>query len=111
DSANDLYVADGTYVREFGAPISNGEQPTRTFGDGHGAPACAQGNEPPPDAQSLCFPNGLAVRATGTLYVADTYFSRVVRYDNPLSSDSSADQVFGQAGKFNTYDCAANVSA
>jgi sugar lactone lactonase YvrE len=49
-------------------------------------------------ANSLLLPNGLALDGSGNLYVADVGDSRVLEYDTPLSSGTTADRVFGQPG-------------
>ena len=38
--------------------------------------------------------------ASGNLYVADEGNSRVLEYNTPLSTDTTADLVFGQGGSF-----------
>jgi hypothetical protein len=45
------------------------------------------------------------VDGAGNLYVADVGNSRVLEYDSPLTTDTVADRVFGQAGSFTTGDC------
>ena len=57
------------------------------------------------DADSLCTPLGVAIDAVGNLYVADRGNSRVLEYNSPLSTDTTADTVFGQNGSFNTASC------
>jgi DNA-binding beta-propeller fold protein YncE len=47
-------------------------------------------------AASLYHPQVVAVDRLGTLYVADSGNNRVLVYDAPLASDTSADRVFGQ---------------
>jgi DNA-binding beta-propeller fold protein YncE len=57
-------------------------------------------------ATSLCSPEGVAVdEATGNLYVADTSNHRVLFYLSPFTTDTAADDVFGQYGSFNTNYC------
>lgn len=51
-------------------------------------------------ADSLNFPFALTVDAAGTLYVADTNNHRILRYTQPISSDRTADGVYGQSGSF-----------
>ena len=54
----------------------------------------------PPAANTLCFPNGVAVDPMGNLYVADLLNNRVLEYNQPFSSrklsDLTANLVFGQ---------------
>jgi len=47
-------------------------------------------------ATSLNYPVGVAVTATGDLYVADAGNARVIRFDDPLATDKVADFVLGQ---------------
>ena len=56
-------------------------------------------------AASLCFPQDVAVDATGNVYVADWANNRVLAYVTPLSTDAVADRVFGQGGDFTTNAC------
>jgi len=44
----------------------------------------------------LCRPSGVAVDESGSLYVADTNFHRVLAFDRPFETDTLADRVFGQ---------------
>jgi len=46
-------------------------------------------------AASLCFEHGVAIDASGRLYVADASNHRILEYDSPLTS-SVADRVIGQ---------------
>ena len=62
-------------------------------------------------ADSLCYPTGVAVDGAGNLYVAENghYLHdrvsnhRVLEYDTPLTSDTTADRVFGQGGSFSGF--------
>ncbi|HEX8441671.1 PKD domain-containing protein [Archangium sp.] len=47
-------------------------------------------------AGTLCYPRGVAVDASGNLYVADTNNNRVLVFDTPFASDAVADKVWGQ---------------
>jgi sugar lactone lactonase YvrE len=50
----------------------------------------------PPSADNLFNCIGIALDAFGNLYVADWQNHRVLRYDDPLHTDATADAVFGQ---------------
>jgi DNA-binding beta-propeller fold protein YncE len=61
-------------------------------------------------ARSLCLggfavAGGLAVDASGNLYVSDFANHRVLEYDSPFTTDTVADRVFGQRGSFSTGTC------
>jgi DNA-binding beta-propeller fold protein YncE len=55
-------------------------------------------------ARTICDPNGLAVDASGRLFVADTDGDRILRFSPPFSSDMAADLVIGQRS-FTTSIC------
>src|SRR5208282_3715094 len=57
------------------------------------------------NASSLCNPSGVAVDASGDLYVADNGNSRVLEYNTPLTTGASANMVFGQGGSFTSTGC------
>src|SRR5208283_658082 len=61
-------------------------------------------------ARSLNQPMGVAVDSKGNLYVADTANSRVLEYDRPFTSNTTADRVFGQSG-FTTGACNLGTSS
>jgi DNA-binding beta-propeller fold protein YncE len=61
-------------------------------------------------ARSLCFTNvfetgGLAVDGAGNVYVSDTFNHRVLEFDLPFTTDTVADEVFGQRGSFTSGEC------
>jgi sugar lactone lactonase YvrE len=117
---NRLYVADSGNSRVLGYKnvatfVSGGAadlvigQPDFLSGD------CNQNNANA-SSSSLCEPVGVAVDASGNLYIADYFNSRVLEYSNPFSACSgsfpcvggSAHLVFGQSGNFNTSTCDVN---
>jgi sugar lactone lactonase YvrE len=59
-------------------------------------------NKGGPSAISLHGPGGLVVDSQGNLYVSDTENHRILRFNNPPSNDTIADDVFGQGGNFST---------
>ena len=99
DTHGHLYVADfcNNRVLEFDTPLSN-TTPDRVFGQGGSFTTTAN---LPVTANSLYFPNGVALDAHGHLYVAEGGDNRVLEYDTPLSN-TTADHVFGQGGSFTT---------
>jgi sugar lactone lactonase YvrE len=62
-------------------------------------------NLSPIGAGSLCQPMGITLDAGGNLYVADNGDARVLEFDNPTTTDTAPDRVFGQSGKFTTNAC------
>lgn len=94
DDKGNLYVADfvNNRVLEFDSPFSTDAVADRVFGQPNfSSRLCSAAS-----ATSLCEPVGVAVDSVGNLYVADTFYHRVLEYDGPLS-DQTADRVFGQA--------------
>jgi sugar lactone lactonase YvrE len=106
DGAGNLYVADqsNSRVLEYDMPLGSGTTADRVFGQGGSfiTNTCNSGGV---SATSLCAPNGVAVDGSGNLYVADTNNNRVLEYDTPLGSGTTADRVFGQSGSFTTGTC------
>src|ERR1700733_2256892 len=56
-------------------------------------------------ADDLCDPTGVALDGSGDLYVADSGNQRVLKYNTPLTTDTTADTVFGQDGDFTSNNC------
>ena len=105
DASGNLYVSDfnNNRVLEYDDPFAACQsfpcvaRPAHlVFGqDGFTAGACNRGGAA--SADTLCNPQGLALDADGNLYVADQNNSRVLEYNLPLSTDTTADLVIGQA--------------
>ncbi len=97
DVSNNLYVADtsNSRVLEYNNPVANGTTADAVFGQGGSftTAACNQGAGP--TASSLCGPAGVAIDATGHLYISDRGNSRVLEYNTP---GTVAAKVFGQTG-------------
>jgi len=101
---DDVYVADSgnSRVLHYTAPVANKPFADLVFGqfgdftrraknnDGTGVNGCCA------SIDNLFNPIGLALDAAGNLYVADWNNHRVLRYDSPLTTDTTADAVFGQ---------------
>jgi sugar lactone lactonase YvrE len=118
DRDDNLYVADlGNHrVLLFKTPLRDGVA-DKVFGQADFRQGqCNRGNGPRPGAASLClgyedggFPStsfagsgGVAVDGQGNLFVADSLNHRVLIFKDASRSDSVADAVLGQDGKFNT---------
>ncbi len=97
DAGGNLYVADSQNHRVlvYAPPLSSGMAATWVFGQG-GSFTTALNNNGGLSANSLSTPTGVAVDALGNVYVADLGNHRVLQFDTPLASGSTADRVFGQ---------------
>jgi sugar lactone lactonase YvrE len=94
DGSGNLYVADdgNSRVLEFNTPLNN-ETADTVFGTcGNFTASSCTGISP----NNLSAPSGLAVDASDNLYVSDYADNRVLRYDTPLTTDTTADAVLGQ---------------
>ena len=72
---------------------------------------------PVPSADTLCYPNGVAVDSDGNVYVSDSGNGRLLEYDNPLAltpgtpgvpgsaADVTADLAFDENGSFTLRNC------
>lgn len=78
---------------------------TAPFKNNDGTGTCANPDERgcgPPSADNLFNPIGLALdpagspEGNGSLYVADWINNRILRFDRPVTSDTTADAVYGQ---------------
>jgi len=114
DTAGNLYVADtgNNRVLEYDTPLTSDTIADRVFGQGNvfttndcNNPALQVGNLGP---KSLCFPRGVALDGSDNLYVADSNNHRVLVYTTPLSTDTIADIVLGQAD-MNSNQCRTNL--
>lgn len=116
DLSGNLFVADAdnNRVLEFDSPLTTDTVADRVFGQSGSMTSgkcnlTGLGN--PASANTLCVPAGIATVGPGNLYVADAGNSRALEYNSPLSSDSTADHVFGQAGSFTSYGCNIDLCA
>jgi len=112
DGSGNLYVADTVNERvlEYSAPFSSTPTANKVFGQGGSFTSndcdfdtvdIGFGSSP----DDLCDPTGVAVDGAGNLYVGDTTNNRVLEYNSPLSTNTTADAVFGQGGDFTSNVC------
>jgi sugar lactone lactonase YvrE len=107
DAAGNLFVDDNVNQRalEYDSPLTTDTVADRVFGQG-GSFTTSNCNKGGISASSLCYPVAVGVDGAGHLYVADDNGGgRLLEYDSPLTTDTVADRVFGQAGSFTTQDC------
>ncbi len=108
DADGNLFVADGqnNRVLEYDSPLTTDTVADRVFGQGSFTTNTCNtaGEASAPTASTLCTPDAVGLDSAGNLYVADTDNNRVLEYDNPLTTDTVADRVFGQ-GSFTTNTC------
>lgn len=104
DSAGNLYVADSYNARvlEYNTPLTMDTVADRVFGQGGSftGDTCDYGGT---SASSLCRPGAVTVDADGNVYIGDSF--RLLEYDKPLTTDTVADRVFGEAGSFTLNLC------
>ncbi|MFQ5491914.1 MAG: NHL repeat-containing protein, partial [Phycisphaerae bacterium] len=109
----DLYVADSgnSRVLHYTNPIANKPFADRVFGQFGNFFKRAKNNDglgnngPTASADNLLNPIGIVLDAYANLYVADWANHRVLRFDDPLNTDTTADAVFGQPDLLsNTFD-------
>jgi len=110
DASGNLYVADGgnNRVLEYHTPLTIGVTADKVFGQGKSFTSnncdfdTADGSS---TAIDLCEPTGLATDASGNVYIGDTGNNRVLEYHSPLTTDVTADEVFGQGSSFASNNC------
>ncbi len=97
DAQGNLYAADSSNNRVlvYLAPLHSGMPASRVFGQ-YGSFSTKLANNGGVSANSLSRPVAVALDAANNLYVVDQSNHRVLEYDAPLTSDTSADRVFGQ---------------
>ena len=114
DASNNVYVADtaNNRVLEYSAPVNTSTfAANRVFGQ-LGSFVTTGINTGGISKDSLKEPTGLAIDSHNNLYVVDFGNNRVLEFNTPLSTtmiagsgDTSADQVWGQAGSFSASTC------
>ncbi len=105
DGSNNLYVADYSNHRvlEYNTPLTTNTTADKVFGQ---AGVFTNGicNNGGITANSLCNPHGVVAVGTA-VFVADLSNNRVLEYTSPLTTNTTADSVFGQGGLFTINTC------
>ncbi|MFZ2062253.1 MAG: choice-of-anchor D domain-containing protein [Candidatus Binatus sp.] len=117
DGADNIYIADAgnNRVLEFtkagNPPGASDAIASRSYGQGgvtdFTETQCADGlaGDPSPSDHAMCMPGGVAIDASGNMFVADSGNNRVIEIDAPLAGTQNAARVFGQGGDFTQSKC------
>ena len=99
------------FAKAGNPPVASDAIASRSYGQGAIADfsdtLCADGvgQDPAPSDHGMCSPGGVALDASGNLFVADTGNNRVIEIDAPLAGTQSAARVIGQGGDFTASGC------
>jgi sugar lactone lactonase YvrE len=108
DAAGHVYISDtgNSRVLEYNSPSPANTHADTVFGQNgqFNSGTCNTGGV---SANSLCSPQGLTVDSAGNLWVADSGNFRVLEYNTPVATGTTADLVLGQGTSFttNTENC------
>ena len=96
DGGGNLYVCDynNHRVLRYDTPMISDAISDQVFGQPNFSSSAS--NNGGISATSLYHPFGVALDLQGSVYIVDQYNNRMLEYDHPLTSDTSADQIFGQ---------------
>ncbi|MGD0117621.1 MAG: choice-of-anchor D domain-containing protein [Candidatus Binatus sp.] len=123
DAAGNIYIADtgNNRVLEFAQagnpPVASDAIASRAYGQGAVTDftdvLCADGvgDDPAPSSHGMCNPGGVALDASGNLFVADSGNDRVIEIDAPLMGTQNATRVFGQGSDFTASGCNGGAAA
>jgi DNA-binding beta-propeller fold protein YncE len=91
-------VADSGNFRilRYDPPFTNGMNAVQVFGQLGSFTTANQAAQNAATADNLGNPDGIAVDIAGNLYCADRFLHRLVRYNSPVATDTTADLVIGQ---------------
>jgi len=98
DGSSNLYVADlgNGRVLEYDTPSTNAAA-DNVFGQGGDFTSdfCNFDGAFTGSENNLCNPAGVAVDTSGNIFIADEDNNRMLEYDIPLTTDTTADRVLG----------------
>lgn len=103
DTNGNVYVTDSEndVVREYNAPgVTNRNTADRTLGTVNAANIadCTNPTAPAQTTQNtMACPIDVAVDAQNNVYVSDIYNQRILAFQNPITSDTTPDALYGQA--------------
>lgn len=102
DDRGNVYIADGNNrVLEYDDPLHTDRLADRVFGQ-FGDFTTFEANKNGVSRDSLYFPYSVEVDGENRLYITDNSNNRVLVFEDPITTDTSADYVFGQGGDFTT---------
>jgi len=107
DSAGNLYVSDinNHRVLEYDVPFTDGTSADMVFGQAGSFTTGGCNNGGLATRDTLCTPVGLALDSLDNLFVGDYSNHRVLAYNKPLTTNTSADKVFGQLDTLTLNTC------
>jgi len=99
DSAGRLFIADSGNKRilRFDPPFTNGMAAVQVFGQAGDFTTANQANSMNVNADNVGNPDGIAIDGNDNLILADRFLHRVVIYNDPVNTDTTADIAIGQA--------------
>lgn len=98
DSAGRVYVADSGNKRilRYDPPIATNQTAVQVFGQNGSFTTANQAAANAANANNLGNPDGIAIDSAGNLYLADLFLHRVLIFNTPATTDTTADAVIGQ---------------
>jgi len=98
DAAGRVYVADSGNKRilRYDPPIVSNQAAVQVFGQNGNFTTANQAAGNAANANNLGNPDGIAVDSEGNVYLADLFLHRVLIYNTPATTDTTADRVIGQ---------------
>lgn len=107
DTSNNVYVGDtlNNRVLEYNEAANPPVSVTANTVFGQSGVLTTKACNSPVSADTLCSPQQVVLDSANNLYVADTGNTRVLEFNTPLTTDTIADRVFGQADNMAATSC------